>query len=229
MYICRSSLSFGKNVYALVYRSFLNPRGLRVRNLVLPCLTFQDLLYVNKRVSFHCLDLWLLLLRLVSLVAFSKIFIGGLSFETTDEALKRYFEQFGAVADAIVMKDAVSRRSRGFGFITYMNSASVDAALSVKQHVVDNRRVEAKRAVPRSEVPSKVRTQSIVCYVSFLFAIYVGVDDRYLRQPCSVSTVVLDYYCNVAKFDIICGKAILIVCFACPPLCFYVHTHILRM
>lgn len=54
------------------------------------------------------------------------------------------------------MKDAVSRRSRGFGFITYMNSASVDAALSVKQHIVDNRRVEAKRAVPRSEVPPKV-------------------------------------------------------------------------
>lgn len=93
----------------------------------------------------------------------SKIFIGGLSFETTDEALKRYFEQFGPVADAIVMKDAVSRRSRGFGFITYMNSASVDAALSVKQHIVDNRRVEAKRAVPRSEVPTKVRV--FVCAV----------------------------------------------------------------
>lgn len=54
------------------------------------------------------------------------------------------------------MKDAVSRRSRGFGFITYMSAASVDAALSVEQHIVDNRRVEAKRAVPRSEVP-KVR------------------------------------------------------------------------
>lgn len=87
----------------------------------------------------------------------SKIFIGGLSFETTDEALKRYFEQFGPVADAIVMKDAVSRRSRGFGFITYMSTASVDAALLVDQHIVDNRRVEAKRAVPRSEVP-KVHT-----------------------------------------------------------------------
>lgn len=89
----------------------------------------------------------------------SKIFIGGLSFETTDEALKRYFEQFGPVADAIVMKDAVSRRSRGFGFITYINTASVDAALLVEQHIVDNRRVEAKRAVPRSEVPTKVCTK----------------------------------------------------------------------
>lgn len=56
------------------------------------------------------------------------------------------------------MKDAVSRRSRGFGFITYVNPSSVEAALSVEQHIVDNRRVEAKRAVPRSEVPSKVRT-----------------------------------------------------------------------
>ncbi|CAM9104902.1 unnamed protein product [Discosporangium mesarthrocarpum] len=81
-----------------------------------------------------------------------KIFIGGLSFETTDEALKRYFEHFGVVTDAIVMKDSVSRRSRGFGFITYSSAASVEAALSVEQHIVDNRRVEAKRAVPRSEV-----------------------------------------------------------------------------
>ncbi len=105
--------------------------------------------------------------------ALSKIFIGGLSFETTDEALKRYFEAYGPVADAIVMKDAVSRRSRGFGFITYMNSASVDAALSVKQHIVDNRRVEAKRAVPRSEVPTKVcaggsSTGLSSCYLSSL-------------------------------------------------------------
>lgn len=60
------------------------------------------------------------------------------------------------------MKDAVSRRSRGFGFITYMNTASVDAALSMEQHIVDNRRVEAKRAVPRSEVP-KVSLYFILC------------------------------------------------------------------
>ena len=139
----------------------LNPRGRTgSASSSLPCLTAQNPRYVSNMgqpsspLTYGCYSCYVS--SSCSLVAFRKIFIGGLSFETTDEALKRYFEQFGAVADAIVMKDAVSRRSRGFGFITYMNSASVDAALSVKQHVVDNRRVEAKRAVPRSEVPSKV-------------------------------------------------------------------------
>lgn len=127
----------------------------------------------------------------------SKIFIGGLSFETTDEALKRYFEQFGQVSDAIVMKDAVSRRSRGFGFITYMSSASVDEALSVKQHIVDNRRVEAKRAVPRSEVPTKVRGGTHV----FEMKPYQSRREGYILRTLSTEiarTSMYEYCCIVA-------------------------------
>jgi hypothetical protein len=44
-----------------------------------------------------------------------KLFIGGLNYETTDESLKTYFEQFGEVIDCIVMKYKDSERSRGFG------------------------------------------------------------------------------------------------------------------
>mmetsp|Transcript_24355 Transcript_24355/g.31462 ORF Transcript_24355/g.31462 Transcript_24355/m.31462 type:complete len:633 (+) Transcript_24355:235-2133(+) len=80
-----------------------------------------------------------------------KIFIGGLSFETTDDVLRSHFSAYGSVTDAIVMKDPCSRRSRGFGFITYAESYSVDEALKEKDHIIDNRKVEAKRAVPRSE------------------------------------------------------------------------------
>ncbi len=49
------------------------------------------------------------------------------------------------------MKDSLSRRSRGFGFITFANPSSVDDVLSQPEHIVDNRRVEAKRAVPRAD------------------------------------------------------------------------------
>jgi RNA recognition motif-containing protein len=49
------------------------------------------------------------------------------------------------------MKDPVSRRSRGFGFITYVQSSSVDAALAAEPHTIDSRKVEAKRSVPRLE------------------------------------------------------------------------------
>lgn len=80
-----------------------------------------------------------------------KIFIGGLSYETTDEKLRAYFSAFGPVTDAVVMKDSISRRSRGFGFITYADPSCVERALAQPNHVLDNRRVEAKRAVPRTE------------------------------------------------------------------------------
>lgn len=56
------------------------------------------------------------------------------------------------VQDAVVMKDPVSKRSRGFGFITFYDIASVDNALAHEPHTIDSRKVEAKRAVPRSEI-----------------------------------------------------------------------------
>ncbi|CAI5742416.1 unnamed protein product [Peronospora destructor] len=80
-----------------------------------------------------------------------KIFIGGLSYETTDEKLRSYFGAYGTVTDAVVMKDPISRRSRGFGFITYADPLCVDRALTQFNHILDGRRVEAKRAVPRAE------------------------------------------------------------------------------
>lgn len=55
------------------------------------------------------------------------------------------------MTDAVVMKDPISRRSRGFGFITYSDPTCVDRALAQPNHVLDSRRVEAKRAVPRAE------------------------------------------------------------------------------
>ncbi len=82
---------------------------------------------------------------------YRKIFIGGLSFSTTDDTLRAYFKDYGTITDAVVMKDSLSRRSRGFGFITFAHPSSVDIVLSKPEHVIDNRRVEAKRAVPRAD------------------------------------------------------------------------------
>lgn len=89
-----------------------------------------------------------------------KIFIGGLSYSTDDEKLRKYFGAYGAVQDAVVMKDPISRRSRGFGFITFCDLDSVDNALAHEPHTIDSRKVEAKRAVPRSDVPKEVTSTS---------------------------------------------------------------------
>jgi len=52
----------------------------------------------------------------------NKVFVGGLSWSTTDEGLRQAFEQFGAIDEAKVITDRETGRSRGFGFITFTDS-----------------------------------------------------------------------------------------------------------
>ncbi|KAJ8282411.1 hypothetical protein COCON_G00049300 [Conger conger] len=80
-----------------------------------------------------------------------KLFIGGLSFETTDESLRSHFEQWGKLTDCVVMRDPANKRSRGFGFVTYSCVSEVDAAMTARPHKVDGRVVEPKRAVSRED------------------------------------------------------------------------------
>ncbi|KAJ7341129.1 hypothetical protein JRQ81_004893, partial [Phrynocephalus forsythii] len=82
---------------------------------------------------------------------FRKLFIGGLSFETTEECLRNYYEQWGKLTDCLVMRDPASKRSRGFGFVTFSSMAEVDAAMAARPHSMDGRVVEPKRTVAREE------------------------------------------------------------------------------
>ncbi|XP_068160989.1 heterogeneous nuclear ribonucleoprotein A1b [Antennarius striatus] len=80
-----------------------------------------------------------------------KLFIGGLSFETTDESLRAHFERWGSLTDCVVMRDPGTKRSRGFGFVTYSSVQEVNDAMSARPHKVDGRVVEPKRAVSRED------------------------------------------------------------------------------
>uniref|UniRef100_A0A8I5ZMP2 Heterogeneous nuclear ribonucleoprotein A3 n=1 Tax=Rattus norvegicus TaxID=10116 RepID=A0A8I5ZMP2_RAT len=80
-----------------------------------------------------------------------KLFIGGLSFETTDDSLREHFEKWGTLTDCVVMRDPQTKRSRGFGFVTYSCVEEVDAAMCARPHKVDGRVVEPKRAVSRED------------------------------------------------------------------------------
>uniref|UniRef100_A0A8D2HQI8 RRM domain-containing protein n=1 Tax=Urocitellus parryii TaxID=9999 RepID=A0A8D2HQI8_UROPR len=72
-------------------------------------------------------------------VHFRKLFIGGLSFKTTEESLRNYYEQWGKVTDCVVVRDPASKRSRGFGFVTFSSKAEVDAAITARPHSIDGR------------------------------------------------------------------------------------------
>ncbi|XP_072862289.1 heterogeneous nuclear ribonucleoprotein A1-like 3 [Chlorocebus sabaeus] len=80
-----------------------------------------------------------------------KLFIGGLSLETTDESLRSHFQQRGTLPDCVVMSDSNTKRSRGFGFVTYATVEEVDVAVNAKPHKVDARVVEPERAVSRED------------------------------------------------------------------------------
>ncbi|KAG6416444.1 hypothetical protein SASPL_123874 [Salvia splendens] len=79
-----------------------------------------------------------------------KLFIGGISWDTSEERLKEYFQTFGEVVEAVIMKDRTTGRARGFGFIVFAN-ASVAEKVVKERHVIDGRTVEAKKAVPRDD------------------------------------------------------------------------------
>mmetsp|Transcript_16830 Transcript_16830/g.25449 ORF Transcript_16830/g.25449 Transcript_16830/m.25449 type:complete len:362 (+) Transcript_16830:108-1193(+) len=82
----------------------------------------------------------------------NKIFIGGLPPHVDKDELKRVFEQFGTVADAIVMMDQAQQRSRGFGFVTYENgTGGAQKALAAQPVNVHGRMAEVKLATPKGE------------------------------------------------------------------------------
>lgn len=79
-----------------------------------------------------------------------KVFIGGISWETTEETLKEYFKAYGEVVETVIMRDRMTGRARGFGFIGFSEPTAVDRVLQEK-HTIDGRQVELKRAMPREE------------------------------------------------------------------------------
>ncbi len=58
-----------------------------------------------------------------------KLFVGGLSWDTTDHSLNAAFETFGPVIEAKVITDRDTGRSRGFGFVTFQEGADADKAI----------------------------------------------------------------------------------------------------
>uniref|UniRef100_A0A8C4DPG0 RNA-binding protein Musashi homolog 2 n=1 Tax=Dicentrarchus labrax TaxID=13489 RepID=A0A8C4DPG0_DICLA len=70
-----------------------------------------------------------------------KMFIGGLSWQTSPDSLRDYFSKFGEIRECMVMRDPTTKRSRGFGFITFADAASVDKVLAQPHHELDSKMV----------------------------------------------------------------------------------------
>ena len=82
-----------------------------------------------------------------------KLFVGSLAWATDSSGLQAAFERFGEVEEAIVISDRESGRSRGFGFVTFVEESSAQQAVSeMNGSQLDDRPIvvnEAKEQAPR--------------------------------------------------------------------------------
>lgn len=78
-----------------------------------------------------------------------KLFIGNLPWSVTTEELQDLFEKFGAIEDSVVIRDKMTNRSKGFGFVTYTDDADADAAIAeMNEQELDGRQIVVNEAKP---------------------------------------------------------------------------------
>ena len=61
----------------------------------------------------------------------SKLYIGNLSYDVTDDVLEQYFAEAGAIVSAVVIVDRGSGRSKGFGFVEFSNEEEAKKAIDM--------------------------------------------------------------------------------------------------
>lgn len=77
---------------------------------------------------------------------YTKVFVGGLAWETQRETMKKYFEQFGEILEAVVISDKNTGRSKGYGFVTFREPEAAMKACVDSSPVIDGRRANCNLA-----------------------------------------------------------------------------------
>ncbi|WRX11246.1 RNA recognition motif domain - like 10 [Theobroma cacao] len=77
---------------------------------------------------------------------FTKIFVGGLAWETQRDTMRRYFDQFGEILEAVVITDKNTGRSKGYGFVTFKDPEAAMRACQNPSPIIDGRRANCNLA-----------------------------------------------------------------------------------
>lgn len=114
----------------------------------------------------------------------------GIPFDVETDELKYYMRKFGEIEDCVIMKDRVTRQSRGFGYVTF-NTAEDARKATAAQHNLNGRTLEVKVATPKDEMmPSASRKGGRI----FVARIPPQVTDGMFRSYFQKYGVVVDAY-----------------------------------
>ena len=76
-----------------------------------------------------------------------KLFIGGISWDTDEDRLKEYFSTYGEVIEAVIMRDRLTGRARGFGFVVFADPLVAEQVV-LEKHMIDGRTVSFLCSMP---------------------------------------------------------------------------------
>lgn len=78
-----------------------------------------------------------------------KLFVGNLSWETSDGELRRHFGRYGQIESVNIKTNPKTGRSRGFAFVVFKTAESVDRVLTDSEHIIKNKRADPKKVTAR--------------------------------------------------------------------------------
>ena len=84
-----------------------------------------------------------------------KIFVGGLDYDTSEDAVQDYFESWGPLQECAV-KRFPDGRSRGFAFVTFVSLAALEQCLATSSHQISGKRVDLRKAADGKEENEEV-------------------------------------------------------------------------
>jgi RNA recognition motif-containing protein len=86
----------------------------------------------------------------------TKLYVGNLSYDTTEASLRSAFAQSGTVVSVDMIKDRDTGRMKGFAFVTMSsNEEAQKAILALNEKMLDNRALKVNIARPREDTPRR--------------------------------------------------------------------------
>ena len=86
----------------------------------------------------------------------TKLYVGGLPYSTTEDALKDLFAQAGSVTSATIIMDKMTGRSKGFGFVEFKDEANNQKAVDqLDGKELDGRAISVGLARPKEDRPRR--------------------------------------------------------------------------
>ncbi|XP_073024469.1 probable RNA-binding protein ARP1 [Primulina eburnea] len=91
----------------------------------------------------------------------TKVFVGGLAWETPKEAMRDHFHKYGEILEAVIISDKLTGRSKGYGFVTFKDAEAARKACEDAAPIINGRRANCNLAALGAKRPKSVTNAAV--------------------------------------------------------------------